>query len=173
MRTLFIILMMYSFSAFAEEEWLPPLPPGYEADTCKEEEVRSDPVASYRISPFCSITDIMEVGEYHYGIEQVKNQIRQFETVEVVRRFVGGEFRYYKKIRIELHKAFENPAFLVCHVDMMGKQVLDASIIRMEFVDDENLKPVENPLELEDNTLPDLGVFTHTKTVTYLTDRCQ
>ena len=173
MRKFLLLLLVCSYSSFAEEEWVPPLPPGSEAEACREKEIRSDPVASYRIAPNCSITDIASVGNYQYGMGEVKKEIRRFQTSEVVRRYLGGHFRYYKKISIELHKALENTATLVCHVDMMGKKVLDASIIRMEFVDNENLKPVEQPLALEKDGLPDMGVFTHTKTVTHLTNRCR
>lgn len=160
-------------TAHADEGWTPPPPPGYEAGACVEEELRSDPVASYRISPHCAITNISSIGRYQYGIGQVKDEIRGFETSAVVRRFIEGEFRYNREVRIELHKASEKPATLVCHLDMMRRQVLDASIIRMEFTNDENLKPVEKPLKLENDVLPDLGIFTHAKTVTHLTNRCQ
>lgn len=173
MRKILLLLLIFSLPGFAEEEWQPPLPPGSDTHACREKEIRSYPVASYRIAPNCTITDVAAVGRYQYGMGEVKKEIRAFESSEVVRRYVGGQFRYFKNIHIELHKALAGPATLECQVDMMGKRVLNASITRMEFVSDENLKPITKPLALKSNALPDLGVFTHTKAIVRVTNRCQ
>jgi hypothetical protein len=169
--------MLGAGPAVAQQEL--PLPPQPEIDIdnrdkyrCKEKELEYEPVASYRVSGMCEITDIKGVGEYEYGIRQVKSEIPRFQSEETVKRFVHGESVYRKQVQVELHRALERTATLVCETDMMESQVFNAKIIRTREDRHGELKRVEEPVAVEDQRLPDLGVFTHSRTVTYKTNRC-
>jgi hypothetical protein len=139
-----------------EEERLPPLPPG-EAQACPAA-IESRPVVSYRISSQCRITDIQAIGEYRYGHSEVERQVRGFERSTTRRQFHSGDYRRVTGIEIELHRALDEPAHLVCVTDMMGREVLSATLVRAR----PGGKPLTEPVSITDGRLPDLGVFTHT-----------
>ena len=147
-----------------------PPPPGQQ---CRQVPRLSQPVASYRISPVCGITDVQGVGAYKYGLAEVQAEIRGFETSDTVRRFVNGRYELRLERRIELHKALEPPETLVCETDMMKTKVFSAHIIRTEVLDKGRTVKVKKPLQVKDGELPDLGVFTHTKDVHYTTKECR
>lgn len=156
---------------YVEEDWVSPLPPDYEA-VCFEPERISEPVIAYSISDACTITDIRAIGEYQFGTEQVKSEVRNMSTEEVIRRFVSGDFIYYRQISIQLHKALEAPATLACTVDMMGKNVVEAKILREQELANGRTRVIEEPLEIANNKLPDLGVFTYSSPISYTIDKC-
>ena len=156
---------------YVEPEWVPPAPPEYEA-FCADEQRTSQPVISYRVAPDCTLTDIQAVGEYRYGTEQVRSEVSDLSTSETVRRFVSGNFILYKEVRIELHSAREPTATLVCTTDMMGREVIDARIVRERRPGESSLPTVEQPVPVADGALPNLGVFTYTNTVTYSLNNC-
>ena len=108
------------------------------------------------------------MGEYKYGAEQIKSEVEQLSSDDVVRRFVGGNFVYFREVRVQLNKALEKEATLVCTLDMMGKKVIDAKIIR----DNDSLEKIEEPLKIENNQLTDLGIYTYTRKITYVTNTC-
>jgi len=179
-----ILLLCWCMTATAQDDWVPPPPPAAKAPEapesgstntgeCGKQEATSEPVASYRISPRCEITDITPVGGYRYGIGQVKSEIRNFQSEKTVRRFIGGEYRYRRERSIELHKALERPATLVCEIDMMGSKVFSAHVIRTKILDRGRTMDYEEPVELENGELPDLGVYTHHKRITYTPDECR
>lgn len=181
MRFLGCILLLTCTAAAAQGEWIPPSPgmdqrggaaPG-EEEQCKKVERVSHPVASYRIAPTCRITDIEAVGDYTYGIRQLKTEIMDFESHEITRRFVSDSYQYRRRQRIELHKALqERPAVLYCETDMMETRVYSAYIQRTKVLDNGKLLDYQEPVELQDGRLPDLGVYTHSSSVTYTTDPC-
>lgn len=179
MRKVLIVLVFYIGTTAAQEEDLsPPPPPDVDIDNrgkyeCKEEELTYQPVASYRISGLCRITDVEGVGGYKYGIGRIKSEIRDFQSSRTVKRFVGGESVYRKEIRIELRRARERPAVLVCETDMKGREVFEAKILRKREARDGEMKEYEEPVAVENGSLPDPGVFTHSREITAMTDRCE
>ena len=145
-----------------------------EDEQCRKVERVSHPVAAYRISPRCRITDVHAVGDYTYGIQQVKAEIRAFQREEIIRRFVRDTYQYRKQRRIELHKALqERPATLVCETDMLETRVYSAHIQRTKVLDNGKLLDYQEPVEVRDGRLPDLGIFTHSSSVTYTMDQCR
>jgi hypothetical protein len=182
MRFLGCILLLYCTAAAAQGEWVPPSPPDMDNtgetgpgndEQCRKVERVSHPVASYRISPRCRITDVQAVGDYTYGIRQLKAEIDAFQTSTITRRFVHDAYQYRRRYRIELHKALEErPAILFCETDMMETRVYSAYIQRTKILDNGKLLEYQEPVELEDGRLPDLGIYTHSSSVTYTTDQC-
>lgn len=168
---LLFILAPVRAQEYIEEDWVVPSPPDHEA-VCFEPERISEPVIAYRISDVCTITDIRPLGEYQFGTEQVKSEVRNMSAEEVTRRFVSGDFIYYREISIRLHKALEVPATLACTVDMMGKNVVKAKILREQELANGRTRVDEQALEIVDNKLPDLGVFTYSSPVSYTIDKC-
>ncbi len=168
-------LVLYASQAYSqvyqEPEWLPPLPPPVE-EYCSEQESISEPVIAYRISPDCGLADIKSVGAYRYGTEEVRREVMGFSSKEMVRRLVSGNFVFFNEISIELHRALEPEALLICTVDMMGKKVIDAKIRRQKVIDVYRTIPYDEPIEVTNNQLPDLGVFTYSRKVTYQTNSC-
>ena len=156
---------------YEEPPWLPPLPPPVQ-EYCGDVEKLSQPVMSYRISESCNLTDIQTVGEYQYGTEQVRKELMGLASKEVVRRFASGSFKYFNELKIELHRASEPHAVLVCTMDMMQKQVLDAKIVRQRVIDESRTVSYDEPVVLENNQLPNLGVFTYTNDVRYTINNC-
>jgi hypothetical protein len=146
------------------QSWDPPLPP-LPMYQCENTEIRSEPVASYRISALCDLQDIQQLGDYQEGIAAVLDEIQDFRTTAVTRRLVDGQFRYLQEVRIELRKLFADPGVLVCHLDMFGNNLLDAAIEYQVRSGTGKMIAREEKLELEGNKLPDLGVFTHGKTI--------
>jgi len=87
---------------------------------------------------------------------------------------VRDSYQYRKRRRIELHKALqERPAVLYCETDMMETKVYSAHIQRSKVLDNGKLMDYQEPVELQDGGLPDLGVYTHSSSVTYTTDQCR
>jgi len=156
---------------YVEEEWIPPLPPIINK-VCSSVEQISEPVVSYQISKICGITDITLVGDYKYGAEQIKSEVKQLSSDDVIRRFVRGNFVYFREVRAQLNKAFEREATLVCTLDMMGKKVIDAKIIRKKAIDNGVPTAIEEPVIIENNQLTDLGIFTYTRKINYVTNTC-
>lgn len=156
---------------YVEPDWSPPVPPPFEA-FCSDEEQVSEPVIAYRISPACTLTDIRPVGEYQYGTEQVRSDVQGFSSSQMVRRFISGSMIHFKEISIQLHRANERPATLVCTVDMMGKKVIDAKIRRERTLNELRTITYDEPVTVENNLLSELGVFTYSKPVTYTTNNC-
>jgi len=156
---------------YVEPEWLPPLPPPVEA-FCSNEEQISEPIIAYRISDTCTLTDIRAVGEYQYGTEQVRSDVLGFSSDQLIRRFVSGSMIHFKEISIQLHRTYERPATLVCTVDMMGKKVIDAKIVRERVLNEVQTVAYDEALPVSNNQLPDLGVFTYTDIVRYSTNNC-
>ncbi len=154
---------------YVEEEWIPPLPPTINK-ACSSEELFSEPVVSYQISKICGITEIKLVGEYKYGAELVKSEVKQLSSDDVIRRFVRGNFVYFREVRVQLNKAFEKEATLVCTLDMMGKKVIDAKITREKGIDKGTV--YEEPVKIENNQLTDLGIYTYTRKINYVTNTC-
>lgn len=169
MRRLGCILLLFCAAAAARDDEPAP-PPGQQ---CRQVKRLSQPVATYRISPVCGITDVHGVGGYKYGLPEVKAEIRGFETNDTVRRFIHGRYELRLERRIELHMALERPETLVCETDMMKTKVFSAHIIRTEALDRGKTVKVTEPLDVKDGVLPDLGVFTHTKDVHYTTEECR
>lgn len=177
MRKLLIVLLMYTGMIAAQEMDLSPPAPEIDVDNrekyqCKEKELTYQPVASYRISGLCQITDVEAVGDYQYGIGRIKSEIRDFQSSTTVKRFVSGESVYRKEVRIELRRARERPAALVCETDMKEEEVFGAKILRNREGKGGKLMEYEEPVNVENGRLPDLGVFTHSRKVTAMTDRC-
>lgn len=182
MRFLGCILLLTCTAVAAQGEWIPPPPPGMDntgesgpddKEKCRKVEQVSHPVASYRVSPRCRITDVEAVGSYTYGIRQLKAEIEAFQTSTVIRRFVHDNYQYRRRQRIELHKALEErPAILICETDMMETRVYSAYIQRTKVLDNGKLLDYKEPVELQDGRLPDLGIYTHSSSVTYTTDQC-
>lgn len=177
MRKVLIVLLLYVGSTVAQEEDMSPPLPDIDIDNrekyeCKEEELTYQPVASYRISGLCRITGVESVGDYKYGIGRVKSEIRDFQSSRTVKRFVGGESVFRKEVRIELRRARERPAVLVCETDMKEREVFDAKILRKRETRGGKLKEYEEPVAVENGRLTDLGVFTHSREITAMTDRC-
>lgn len=173
-RWSFLILLCWTLPAnsqvYEEPSWIPPLPPPVE-EYCGEIEKVSDPVLSYRISQACAISDIQTVGEYQYGAAQVKREIQEFSSKEMIKKFVDDELRLFNEVKIELHRSSEQQATLVCTVEMMGSRVIDARIIKppnsgMRTAD------ITEPVVIEDGKLPNLGVFTYTNQVRYTINNC-
>jgi hypothetical protein len=156
---------------YVEPEWLPPLPPPIEA-SCVDEEKVSEPIIAYRISNTCTLTDVRAVGEYQYGTEQVRSDVLGFSSEQLIRRFVSGSMIHFKEISIQLHRTYERPATLVCTVDMMGKKVIDAKIIRERVLSETRTVKYDEPVTVVENQLADLGVFTYSKPISYKTDSC-
>lgn len=177
MRRVLLVLIIGMGPAAGQEELRPPQPEididDKEQYQCKEEVLEYEPVASYRISGLCEITNVQGVGEYQYGLRQIKEEIRGFQSEQTVKRFVRGESRHRKRIRIELHRARERPAVLVCETDMMENRVFEAKIVRNRYTGNDRQIKDEEPVSIEDHRLPDLGVFTHSRKITYTTDRCE
>ena len=170
-----IILLFFNTQVlsqvYQEPDWIPPLPPPVE-EYCSEMENVSEPVISYRISPDCGITDIKSVGAYRYGTEEVRREVMGFSSKQMVRRLVSGNFVFFNEISIELHKALEPEALLICTIDMMGKKVIDAKIQRQKVIDVNRAIPYDEPVVVNDNQLPDLGVFTYSRQIRYQTNTC-
>jgi hypothetical protein len=156
---------------YEEPPWLPPLPPPIE-EYCGDMEKLSQPVVSYRISGLCGLTDIQSVGEYQFGTEQVKKEVTGLASKQMVRRFVSGNFQYFNEMNIELHRASQATAMLVCTMDMMQKRVLSAKIVRQRVLDENKTIAYDEPIILENNQLPNLGVFTYTSDVRYTINNC-
>ena len=156
---------------YMEEEWMLPLPPKINK-TCKSGEQIREPVVSYRISKICGITDVKLVGDYKFGAEQLKSEVKQLSSENVIRRFVSGEFIYFREVRVQLNRAFKKEATLVCTVDMMGKKVIDAKIIREKVHDKGTLKAIEEPVKIESNELTDLGIYTYIRKINYVASTC-
>ena len=156
---------------YEEPPLILPLPPPIE-EYCGDMEKVSQPVISYRISPACEITDIQLVGEYQYGAAQVKQEVSEMIAKKVVRRFVSGNFVLFNDVNIQLHRASEETATLACTVDMMGKKVIDAKIIRQKL--NEENKPISyhESITIDNNQLPNLGIFTYTREVEYIINNC-
>jgi hypothetical protein len=169
---LILILSRHAISQeYQEPDWIPPLPPPVE-EFCSEEEQVSEPVIAYRISPGCGLADIKSVGAYRFGTEEVRREVMGFTSQEMVRRLVSGNFVFFNEISIELHKVLEPEAKLICTVDMMGKKVIDAKIQRQKVIDVNRTIPYDEPVDVTDNKLPDLGVFTYSRKVRYQTNTC-
>lgn len=176
MRTFFSVYLMTwaalaSAQIYEEPSWLPPLPPPVD-QYCGDLENISEPVISYRISESCSLTDINTVGEYRYGDAQVRKEVMGLANKQMVRRFSGGNFVYFNEVKIELHKASEGTAVLVCIMDMMEKKVFDAKIVRQRVIDQNKNIPYDEPVAVENNQLPNLGIFTYTDKIRYTTNNC-
>lgn len=164
------VLGCMSALAYADDLALPTAP----ADNkeCVESEFMRTPVVSYRISDRCDMIDISGVGDYQYGVNSVKQEVKGFKQTEVIRRFKDGNFQLLKEVKIELRRASEDPAVLVCHMDIMGNNVIDARIIRNNSSAGGRDRVREEPLVIDKNKLPNLGIYTHTKTVTYTDHNC-
>jgi hypothetical protein len=159
-------------SQFYEEPPLVlPLPPPVE-EYCGDREKISQPVMSYRISATCEIEDIQLLGGYQYGAAQVKQEVSDMRTKKVTRRFDSGNFVLYNDVNIELHRASEEKANLVCTVDMMGKKVIDAKIVRQKLIEENKYSPYDEPIIVDNNQLPNLGIFTYTREVRYTINNC-
>ncbi len=155
---------------YEEPPWIPPLPPPVD-EYCGEVEKVSEPVMSYRISQACEIADIQTLGEYQYGAAQVKREIENFSKKEMIKKFVKDEFRLFNEIKIELHRATQQQATLVCTVEMMGNNVVDARILRT-LNNGGNTTYKSEPVQVEDGKLPNLGIFTYTSHVRYTINNC-
>lgn len=175
MRQFIVPIFFWTSAAHAqvyvEPEWLPPLPPPIEA-VCVDEEKVSEPIIAYRISEICTLTDIRPIGEYQYGTEQVRSDVLGFSSDQLIRRFVSGSMIHFKEISIQLHRTYDRPATLVCTVDMMGKKVIDAKIIRERVLNETRTVKYDEPVSVVDNRLADIGVFTYSKPISYKTDSC-
>jgi hypothetical protein len=174
-RSLILVLLLtasqVSSQVYQEPDWIPPLPPPVE-EYCSEQENISEPVISYRVSPGCGLTDIRAVGAYQYGTEEVRREVMGFTSKEMIRRLVSGNFVFFNEISIELHKALEPEALLICTIDMMGKKVIDAKIQRQKVIDVNRTITYDEPVEITDNQLPDLGIYTYSRQIRYQTNTC-
>jgi len=157
---------------------LPPLPPegdldGRENGECREKELTYQPVVSYRISDLCRITDVKGVGDYKHGMGQVKSEVREFQFSRTVKRFVSGESVFRKEVRIELRRAREQPAVLICETDMKERKVFNAKIMRKRQARGGDFMEYEEPVSVTNGRLPNLGIFTHSREITVMTNRCE
>lgn len=178
MRKELIVLLLYMGTTAAREGELSVPLPDIDTDNrekyeCREKELTYQPVASYRISGLCQITDVEGVGDYKYGMWRIKSEIRDFQSSRTVKRFVGGESVYRKEVRIELYRARERPAVLVCETDMKEREVFEANILRKREKKGGKFMEDEKPVTVENGRLPDLGVFTHSREITTMTNRCE
>ncbi len=156
------------------------MPPAPEIDTdnpeqyqCREKELAYEPVVSYRVSSLCRVSDMEGVGDYQYGIGQLKSEVRGFQSTRTVKRFTGDGTAYRQEVRIELHRARERPATLVCETDMKESEVFEAKILRQRESDKGKLIEYEEPVSVDNGQLPDLGVFTYSREITTMTNRCE
>jgi hypothetical protein len=159
-----------SSQVYEEPPWLPPLPPPVD-EYCGEIEKVSEPVMSYQVSQACEIEDIQILGVYQYGAAQVRREIQNFSKKEMVKKFVDDEFRLFNEVKIELHRSTEQPATLVCTVEMMGNKVVDAMILRT-LNNAASTSYKSEPVIVEDGKLPNLGIFTYTNEVRYTINNC-
>jgi hypothetical protein len=176
MKVLFVfILITWTVTVTSQEYELPPLdtplPPPIE-EYCGDREKFSDPVVSYRISEYCEIIDVQMIGEYQYGVAQVKKEVMGMVKKDVVRRYQSGNFVLFNEVTLELHRALDQPAKLVCTIDMMGKKVMDAKIVRQKLTDENKMQSYNEPVNVENNQLPNLGIFTYTKEIRYTINTC-
>jgi hypothetical protein len=102
----------------------------------------------------------------------VKDEVSNLAGKEMIRRLVSGQYVLYNQVEIKLHRALERTATLVCTVDMMGNKVIDAKIIRERVINEDRIIPYEEPVIVENNQLPNLGVFTYTSKIRYKTNNC-
>ncbi|MGK0296436.1 MAG: hypothetical protein ACI9XC_000024 [Gammaproteobacteria bacterium] len=156
---------------YEEPPFILPLPPPV-GEYCGDIEKISQPVMSYRISAACEVMDIQLIGGYQYGAVQVKQEVSNMRTKKVVRRLVSGSFVLYNEVNIELHRASEETANLVCTVDMMGKKVIDAKIVRQKLIGENKSIPYDESIIVDNNQLPNLGIFTYTREVRYTINNC-
>lgn len=173
LATLVILLGWISVAytqVYEEPTWIPPLPPPV-GDYCGDIEKVSEPVLSYRISPACEITDIQTVGEYQYGVARVKMEILGFSSKEMIKKFVSDELRLFHEVKIDLHRSIEPKATLVCTVEMLGNNVIDARILR-SLNKGKSVSYQTESVKIEDGKLPNLGVFTYTNQVRYTINNC-
>ena len=168
---LLLLTTLASSQVYEEPPWLPPLPPPVE-EYCHDQEKVSEPVISYKISDSCAIADVQQVGEEQYGTEQVKKEVMGLISKDMVRRYISGNFVFFNEVKIELHRALERPAALVCTVDMMGKKVIDAKITRQKVINEDKIVLYDEPVQTENNQLPNLGVFTYTSEIRYTINNC-
>ena len=131
-------------------------------------------MASYRVAPLCRITDVSAVGDYTYGIGQLQAEIRGFQSEQLTRRFVRDTYQYRRQRHIILHRALEErPATLVCETDMLDTRVFSAYIRRSKRLDNGKWLDYREPVEVSDGRLPDLGIYTYSRDVSYTTDQCR
>ncbi len=155
---------------YEEPSWIPPLPPPVQ-EYCGDVEKVSEPVLSYRISPACEITEVQTIGEYQYGVAQVKREILGFSSKEMIKKYVSDEFRLFNEVKIDLHRSMEPTATLVCTVEMLGNSIIDARILR-SMNNSNTVSYKTEQLIIEDGKLPNLGVFTYTTEVRYIHNNC-
>ncbi len=177
MRRWLLAMLVSAGPLAAGEDLLPPQPEididRPEQYECREKELEYNPIASYRVSGLCEITDIQSVGDYQYGIRQVREDIRGFRSERTIKRFIRGQSRYRKQVRIKLHRALERASVLVCETDMLENRVYEAKIVRTREKEDGEEVKTEEPVAIDNQRLADLGIFTHSRRVTYTTDRCK